>query len=810
MEKYICIHGHFYQPPRENPWLEAIEVQDSAYPYHDWNERISFECYAPNAAARILNGKGWIKKIFNNYSRISFNFGPTLLDWMESNEPEVYEAIIQADQASIKHFSGHGSAMAQAYNHMIMPLANRRDKYTQVSWGIRDFEKRFGRSPEGLWLPETAVDLDTLDIMAELGIRFTILSPYQAGRFRKLGTENWAEVGPEGIDPTMPYRLNLPGSNRHINIFFYNGPIAQAVAFENLLTNGELFAHRLASGFYELQDRPQLVHIATDGETYGHHHRHGEMALAYALDYIETRKIARITNYGEYLELYPPTHEVQIKEFTAWSCAHGVERWQSNCGCHSGLNPGWNQAWRAPLRHSLNWLRNKITPLFEQKARIYLKDPWAARNEYIKVILNRSPQNIDEYINNHAVHRLDDGEQIAVLKLMELQRNAMLMFTSCGWFFDDISGIEAIQILQYARRVIQLAEELFGTGLEKDFLEILSQAKSNRSELGNGADIYKKYISPSMVDLPKVGAHYAISSLFTRYGDKTRIFCYDIDRLEKQAAIAGEAKLEVGKARITSLITRESATICYGVVYFGYHSVNCGVRVFVNENLYRELKQEVTAAFNQADLPEVIRLLDFYFEDGVIYSLKEIFKDQQRNILDIILNSTLEEIEADYRKIYEHHAFLMRFLKDMGTPLPHALICAADFYLNTSLRRSFANETPDLDYITGLLKEAKALEISLDHDGLSYILAKTMENSAARWLKNPLDLNLLKNLDMLTGLARSLPFEVDLWKVQNVYYGLLQTVYPVQAKKPPEDNDAGEWLKHFSTLGDRLKVYQGS
>jgi len=501
---------------------------------------------------------------------------------------------------------------------------------------------------------------------------------------------------------------------------------------------------------------------------------------------------------------------VEIKEKTSWSCAHGVERWQSNCGCRSGLNSGWNQAWRAPLRHALNWLRNSITPLFEKNAANYLKQPWTARNDYITVILNRSPQNIDKFINNHALRRLNEQEQIAVLKLMEIQRNAMLMFTSCGWFFDEISGIETIQILQYARRVIQLAEELFNTRLEKDFLEILSQAKSNRSELGNGADIYRKFITPAMVELPKVGAHYAISSLFTKPGNKTRIFCYNVEQIEKQTAIAGEAKLEIGRVKITSQITRESANICYGVVYFGYHNVSCGVKAFSNENLYRELKQEITAAFNKADLPEVIRLLDFYFEDGVIYSLKEIFKDQQRSILEIILNSTLEEIEADYKKIYEHHAFLMRFLKDMGTPLPHALICAADFYLNSSLRRSFTNETPDFDYIAGLLKEAKTLEISLDNEGLGYILGKTMEHLAAHWLKNPADLALLKNLDMITGMARSLPFEVDLWKMQNIYYGLLQTVYPIQAKKSTEANDAGEWLEYFLALGDKLKVYQGS
>jgi alpha-amylase/alpha-mannosidase (GH57 family) len=807
MERYLCIHGHFYQPPRENPWLEAVEVQDSAYPYHDWNERINFECYAPNAAARILNEKGWIRKIVNNYTRISFNFGPTLLDWLEINDPEVYQAIIDADRESRRKFSGHGSAIAQAYNHMIMPLANRRDKYTQVIWGIRDFEKRFGRRPEGMWLPETAVDLETLEIMAEHDINFTILTPYQARRFRSIGSDHWQEVGPGGIDPTMPYQLRLPGSGRVINIFFYNGPISQAVAFEHLLSNGERFAQRLLSGFTGATGRPQLVHIATDGETYGHHHRFGEMALAYALDYIESNNLARITNYGEFLEKHPPTHEVEIHERTAWSCAHGVERWQADCGCNSGARPGYSQAWRAPLRNSLNWLRNTLAPQFEQLAGRFLRDPWAARNDYIDVILDRSPENVQRFLAKHAARPLNDRDRVTVLKLMEMQRHAMLMFTSCGWFFDEISGIETIQILQYARRVIQLAEELFELALEPRFLDMLARAKSNVPELGDGARIYEKLVRPAMVDLPKVGAHYAISSLFEKYGPQTRIFCYTVDRLACNTMVTGEAKLTVGQARITSEITRESALVCYGAVYFGYHNVNGGVRVYGGENSYLEMVREVTSAFNRADLPGVIRLLDHYFEGGVIYSLREIFRDQQRKILNRILDSTLAELEADFRKIYDHNAWLMRFLKDLDVPLPHALHCAADFYLNTSLRRAFGQEEPDLEQISVFLKEAEMLEVKLDSTSLGYVLEQALEKMAAGLLDDPANLTLLKHLDAVTGLARSLPFEVNLWKVQNIYYRLAQNVYPeVQKKAGQGDVQARTWLEHFTTLGEKLRV----
>lgn len=359
MERYLCIHCHFYQPPRENPWLEAVEIQDSAYPYHDWNERITAECYAPNSAARILDGEGHIIKIANNYSRISFNFGPTLLSWMEDNSPHTYAHILEADQEGQRLFSGHGPALAQAYNHMILPLATRRDKHTQVLWGIRDFERRFRRFPEGMWLPETAVDLETLEVLADLGIAFTILAPHQAHQVRKLNSQRWRNVEGAKIDPTRAYVAHLP-SGRSIALFFYDGPISRAVAFEHLLSNGEHFAQRLVSGFSDARRWPQLMHIATDGETYGHHHPHGDMALAYALDYIESRQLARITNYGEYLANHPPTHEVEIISNTSWSCMHGVERWRGDCGCNSGMKPGWTQHWRAPLRQALDWLRDEV------------------------------------------------------------------------------------------------------------------------------------------------------------------------------------------------------------------------------------------------------------------------------------------------------------------------------------------------------------------------------------------------------------------------------------------------------------------
>lgn len=805
MERYICIHGHFYQPPRENPWLEGIEVQDSAYPFHDWNERITAECYGTNGASRILDGNDRIVRIVNNYARISFNFGPTLLSWMQQQAPAAYRAILAADRESQEHFSGHGSAIAQVYNHMIMPLANSRDKYTQVIWGVRDFESRFARKPEGMWLAETAADLETLDVLAEMGVKFTILSPYQAGRVRPKGSKEWQDTVGGRIDPTMAYEQHLP-SGRKINLFFYDGPVSQAVAFERLLSSGERFAHRLTGAFSDARDWPQLVHIATDGETYGHHHRFGDMGLAYALHYIESENLARLTNYGEYLERHPPTHEVEIIENTSWSCFHGVERWRSNCGCNSGGNAGWNQEWRAPLRNALDWLRDTLVPLYEQKASQFLKDPWAARDDFISVILDRSLPNTDGFLDRHAIQALHDSERVMVLKLLELQRHAMLMYTSCGWFFDELSGIETVQVIQYAGRVIQLAEELFGDSIETHFLERLGQARSNIPEYRDGRRIYEKFVKPSITDLNKVTAHYAVTSLFEPYNDNASVYSYTIDRLDARMVEAGRPKLVLGKARVTSEITRESALLTYGFLHFGDHNLTGGVREFRSEQAYQTMTREVVAAFERADLPEVIRLLDKNFLD-LTYSLKSLFRDEQRKILSIILDSTLAQAEAVYRQLYEQNVPLMRFLSDLGTPPIRAFRTAAEFALNGHLRHAFEEEELDLERIRILLEEARVVQIVLDAETLGYTLEHTIERTVEQFFAHPADLDLLQRLDAAVGLSRTLPFDVSLWHTQNIYYGMLQTFYPQFLKKAERGNDeARQWVTHFKALGEKLMV----
>jgi alpha-amylase/alpha-mannosidase (GH57 family) len=804
MKRHICIHGHFYQPPRENPWLEAIEPQDEVYPYHDWNEKITAECYAPNATSRILDKHDRIVQLVNNYTQISFDFGPTLLVWLERKAPEVYHAIIEADRESQKRFSGHGSAIAQAYNHMIMPLANSRDKQTQIIWGIKDFEYRFGRMPEGMWLPETAVDLETLAILAENGIRFIILAPHQARRVRRIGEKEWKDVPGDKIDFTMPYLCMLP-SGKAITLFFYNGPISRDIAFGDLLQSGENLASRLLSAF-DNRKESQLVHIATDGESYGHHHRFGDMALAYALHSIETDDRTLLTNYGEYLEQHPPTHEAEIFENTSWSCAHGVERWRSDCGCNTGAHRGWNQAWRAPLREALDWIRDAITPLYEEKARSFCNDPWTARNAYIDVILDRSPERLDSFFSAHAPKALSDEERTTALKLLELQRHALLMYTSCGWFFDDVSGIETVQIIQYAGRAAQLAREIFGDHIEGQFLERLEHAKSNVKKYGDGRLIYEKFVKEAMLDLKDVCAHYALCSIFEEYSEHASVYCYSIDQKAYQGAEAGRAKLAVGRVQVVSEITRESANLSYAVLHWGDHNMNCGVGDDQGDEYYQAMAQGASELFEGGDFPAVLRFMDKHFGAST-YSLRSLFRDEQRKILDTIMESTLQEAEAAYRQVYEYNAPMMRFLKELGTPAPKALYAAAEIVLNASLRRAFENEEFDPGTINDLLEEARGEGITLDATILEYAFRKNLEHMAELFRNNPSDLLLLKNIESAVNLVSALPFQVNLWSIQNYFYEILQGVYvKFKGKDEQGDEEAKEWIEHFKKLGEKLYV----
>lgn len=791
-ERYLCIHGHFYQPPRENPWLEAVEIQDSAHPYHDWNERITAECYAPNSAARLLDGEQRIVDIISNYEQISFNFGPTLLSWMETASPESYRAVLEADRVSRERRGGHGNAIAQVYNHMIMPLANDRDRRTQVLWGIWDFEHRFRRYPEGMWLAETAVDTATLEVLAEQGVRFTILAPRQASRIRKIGTEEWLDVSDSRIDPSRAYLCTLP-SGRVITLFFYDGPISQAVAFEKLLNRGEDFANRLQHGFDDGRDWPQLVHIATDGETYGHHQKFGDMALGYALHHIEASGLAKVVNYAQYLEMHPPEYEVEIFDNSSWSCVHGIERWRSNCGCNSGGYGQWHQEWRGPLRAALDWLRDAMAGQFVAHAAEHLKDPWLARDDYIAVVLDRSPESLARFLEKHAIRALSADEQVLVLKLMEMQRQAMLMYTSCGWFFDEISGIETVQILKYAGGAIRLCESIMQCGMEKAFLEKLVDAKSNVPEHQNGAHIYEAFVKPSIIDVQKVGVHYAVSSLFEDYPEDARIFCYRALREETILEQTGRTKLSVGRVTITSEITRENDQLSYCVLYFGDHAFNGAVRNFRGDEAFGSMRDDVVEQYKAGDLAGVVRLMDKHFGMNN-YSLRDLFWDEQRKILDQVTKAAVEEHEQAYVRMYNDIRGLMTFLSESGAPLPKPFLAAAELALNFELRKAFSEPEVSVEKVQALSEDIRRWNIPLSEIDLEFLVRHRVEAMIKQLSAAPGAIEQIEEIQKIIDMLQSLPMEITFWQIQNDYYRTarmdrgvphIRTVSPSQYRRGP-------------------------
>ncbi len=805
MDRYVCIHGHFYQPPRENPWLEDVELQDSAYPYHDWNAKITEECYRQNAASRILSPERKIINIVNNYSKMSFNFGPTLMIWLERHAPDVYESILEADKQSHTNFSGHGAAIAQAYNHMIMPLANRQDKITQILWGLADFEKRFGRKSEGMWLPETAVDNETLDIMAENDVKFTILSPSQAKRIRRLGDNDWQNVNHDQIDTTQPYLCKLP-SGRTINLFFYHGPIAQDVADGRILTNGEVFAGKLLWLLEESSRPAKLAHIATDGETFGHHHRFTDMALAYCTHYIETKKFAKITIYGEYLEKFPSTFEAEIHENSSWSCIHGVERWHSNCGCNQGRFPSGKQQWRQPLREAMDWLRDQTIPVYETEMAKFAIDPRQARNDYIKVINDRRAENVDAYLKQIAGRELKYDEKITVLKLLEIQRNAMLMYTSCGWFFDDIAGIETLQIMQYAARAIQLVKEISGNDWEPAYENILEKAECNLKEFANGKKTYESLVKTYTIDLNRVGAHLAASLIFEKCDEDKDLYCYSTKIESCERNEAGMQTLAVGRASIQSNIVLEKHSVDFAVLHFGDHNLVCAVNARSDDTAFNQMQEDLKKSFDTGDTNEVMQLMNIFFK-GCNYSLWHLFKDQQRHVINELLTTTSEEVEAMLRRVYEHNYTIMQIMCSMRMPLPSALCDPAEFIINTDISKTLRSEEFDVRLLKRLTEQVVKFSLRIDTLMLRYEASNKINSLMGKLKNSPNDIKLLEKISNGLGILLNIVPELDLQTSQNIFYNLTKTHYSdMKQKCQTGDKTSGNWCSLFQSLANYLGI----
>jgi len=698
-DAYIAIHSHFYQPPRENPWFEAIETEESAYPFHDWNERVAFECYRPNAYARIVDGKGKILDLINNYSFLSFDFGPTLIRWLELKIPSLYQRIIEADREGLRRF-GHGNAIAQAYNHIIMPLANERDKGTEVLWGIADFEKRFHRRPDAMWLPETAVNYSTLQVLIRHRMQYLILSPFQALRMRPFGGKKWIDVSQGRIDPAQPYRCFIKDpsgkklSDQFIDIFFYDGAISKEVAFGDLLKDGKAFCERFMQAYQSSKRSPPLIHVATDGETYGHHKKFGEMALAYALKEGIPSRGFEIINYGAFLKRFPPIYEVEIDEGpkgegTSWSCGHGVGRWKEDCGCSTGGKAGWNQKWRKPLREALDLVRDEVSTIFEREGGEIFKDVWEARNGYIDVILDRSSESMNRFFDRYGVEGLGQERRIKGLKLLEMQRHALLMYTSCGWFFADLAGLETVQILLYAARAIQLAEELTGQQIEKRFIEHLSKAKSNLPEMGDGRKVYQQLVKTRSIALDKLVNHFAITSLFDDGVRERKIYSYRIEMMNDERMEKNKRLLVLGQVRVTSEIIPEPKEFLFGLI----SSKKDIFRTWVSESkdilAFNVLKERTLENLGK-DEEEMSKVLTSLLGNR-IFTIRDFFKEEKQAVFQKLIQEELNEHRRIYAELFDKAKQTVEALAKEGLEIPYEIRLAAEVTLSDRLLHEVEN-----------------------------------------------------------------------------------------------------------------------
>ena len=796
--KFVCIHGHFYQPPRNNPWLEAIEREHSASPYHDWNERINLECYRANAAARITDEHNKILELHNNYESMSFNFGPTLLQWLQTHDPWTHAAIIDADRKSCERFRGHGNALAQVYTHIIMPLATRRDKMTQVLWGIRDFEERFGRRPEGMWLPETAVDGETLDVLAETGIRFTVLSPFQAARWRfEKGGSPWHDVSGGSIPTGRAYRYRCKGG-KSLFLFFYDASLAKGIAFERLLGDSGHLLSRIQS-CHDHRDptveEPWLVHTATDGESYGHHFKFGDMALAAAFEQMSRDVTSEVVNYAAFLDSFPVLAQVEIHENTAWSCVHGLGRWTEDCGCHIGGGESWSQKWRTPLREAMNHLREKLAHHFEERMSLLTRDPWAVRDAYVHVLIDRDPRAV-EFAHDHLKSPVP--ENVArFYQLLEMERNAMFMFTSCGWFFDDVSGLETILVLRFAARAIQLAEKTGSPCLEPGFLEILAKAPSNVPRYGNGAEVYLKEVRPSVIDTERVVANYAIHALAMAAQRQYSIFCHDIVPLDEEDLGHIPAPSLYGRLLVKDRRTRSEEQLLYAVIHFEGLDFRCSVNTLDDDGKYESTLKALQQSAEEQSTVKMVRVMDETFGPA-FYTLHDVFRDLRSSLALEISRKKLSMYSDLQRNAYQLFRPLMASLRQWSVRIPSDLRLAARRVLSDQVRDLVDEmllqevspggeslEEPEnwdessffyrahMGKLASLQADAESWGVTLEVSRIATGLGKAMVETLTM-LEETLSLRHAARFYRLIRISRQLKLRAEVWKLQTLYYQLLK------------------------------------
>ena len=779
--RHLCVHGHFYQPARENPWTDAVELAEAAAPFHDWNERITVECYARNAASRLIDDQNRIIRIVNNYAKISYNAGPTLMRWLARHAPATYEQLLEADRASRRDQYGHGNAIAQVFNHVIMPLASPRDRVTQVRWAIRDFERRFKRRPEGMWLPETAVDLETLEILASHGMAFTFLAPHQARRVRR-AEGPWKDVTAETLDVTLPYRCRLP-SGRAITLLFYHGPLSRAVAFEGILHDGRTFAERLAAAAPSDQQARLLV-LATDGETYGHHHQFGDMALAYALDRADREHGLRVLNAAAFLAAHPPALDVEIVENTSWSCAHGIERWRADCGCRTGQ--GTHQRWRAPLRQGITWLAEQLAAAYELYGEELFRDAWAARDEAVDLI-DPAPAAADAFLARHGKTADTPERRASALRLLELQRHAMLMQSSDGWFFDDISGPETVQILSHAARAMELARG-FGVELDAPFVGHLRAAPGNSERWPDGAAVFEELVLPRAVGPRESAAYFAMTGLVGGRSS-TLASAITVSELDRTDVAAGSHTLRLGRVRVRNVPVDDAHEAAYALAHFGGHEVHCAVAMGWDEARYTAVRDSLVERSGKNVLSEVVRAIDLAFGPQYL-SLRDLPLEDRRMVLARLSERTLRELEEVYRKLYQDNRPLMEYLREAGAEVPVPLVTAAVVALTRELEDELsADGTVRLrPRVHEVLAELRSWGREIRADRFEPLLRRRLEQ-ALGGAGHVADR--VARAAELMDFAEAAGVTINLWEAQNAFYRLARSA------RDPGVRTLGERL-HFA------------
>ena len=755
--RYLILHGHFYQPPRENPFLGEIQKEASAAPAHDWNERITNECYSPNAYSRILDGYGRITDMSNNYEYISFNFGPTLIDYIAKTREDLLKRILEADKKSIARL-GYGNAIAQVYNHIILPLAKKEDMRVQIKWGLYNFEKYFGRKSSGMWLSETAINLDVVDALYDCGVKFTILSPYQAHYVKNITT---VDVSGAKIDTSKPYWL-YGHNGKRVAVFFYDHYISQSIAFEHLLTSSDKLAERIRNAYGE----KRLVNIATDGETYGHHEPFADMCLArYFKENVYYDNITP-TNYEHYLSMYPPMEEVILHEGTgrrgtSWSCSHGVERWRSNCGC--GGWEGLDLSWRGPLRDAFYRLRKMHDKLFAEFLDVTDDTRNSLREEYVRAIYNDlDAKDLYEICSKYISFK-------EFVFLMESYKYSLFSYTSCGWFFEDVSRLEPIKNMQYAEQSFHYARLLvkdknvsFVDEAHKEFLKTLEKSISNKPEHHNARYFYEKEAKVDVFTKLYVINYFIFNLAASEYRDiNINIFKHEIK----------STKIE--KNYVEGILIDNIAAD----IYFKVH--------MIKEN--HEFK-------NQIQISEVYDNLD----KSTIYTmyLKDLTSDIRDKLADSLFEDDIKKLDTLMHQIYPEYRKLFTYfnLNSITPDYDYRRIMGA--MASPILREKITERGRDAyDEVSEDLKDARNAGIFISNSGISSLIGDNIKTALNELYNtgNPfITHDLLRDIKFLSN--NDMP--IDRNTFENIFYKILQ-----KYKSGDIKFDREEEKKSFKELG---------